>query len=65
MRTSQAVTPAQGIWWIFGLTMALYTALGVITVVVLRGLSRRWREGKDVELPYSPPPQAPASGGSA
>ncbi|HEX3562530.1 MAG TPA: cytochrome ubiquinol oxidase subunit I [Solirubrobacterales bacterium] len=67
MRTTQAVTPAQGIWWVFGLTMALYTALGVITVLVLRGLSRRWREGKpeDVELPYSPPPDAPASGGSA
>ena len=32
MRTTDAVTPAQGIWWVFGLTMALYTALGVITV---------------------------------
>jgi cytochrome bd ubiquinol oxidase subunit I len=65
MRTSQAVTPAQGIWWVFGLTMALYTALGVITVLVLRGLSRRWRDGKgDGEFPYSPPPEAPATGAS-
>ncbi|MGA6949095.1 MAG: cytochrome ubiquinol oxidase subunit I, partial [Solirubrobacterales bacterium] len=67
MRTSQAVTPAQGIWWVFGLTMALYAAIGVITVLVLRGLSRRWREGKpeEGELPYSPPPEAPKSGVSA
>ena len=46
MRTADAVTPAQGIWWVFGVTMALYAALGVITVLVLRGLSRRWREGR-------------------
>jgi cytochrome bd ubiquinol oxidase subunit I len=67
MRTSEAVTPAQGIWWVFGVTMALYAAIGVITVLVLRGLSRRWREGKpeEVELPYSPPPSAPRSGASA
>jgi cytochrome bd ubiquinol oxidase subunit I len=60
MRTSQAVTPAQGIWWVFGLTMALYAALGVILVVVLRALSRRWQAGEPEkgELPYSPPPSA-------
>ena len=45
MRTADAVTPAQGIWWVFGVTMALYAALGVIAITVLRGLSRRWREG--------------------
>jgi cytochrome d ubiquinol oxidase subunit I len=58
MRTSDAVTPAQGIWWVFGLTMLLYIALGTIAVVVIRALSRRWREGRDEEgeLPYSPPP---------
>jgi cytochrome bd ubiquinol oxidase subunit I len=66
MRTSDAVTPAQGIWWVFGVTLALYVALGVIAVLVLRGLSRRWQEGKpEGELPYSPPPEAPASGVSA
>jgi cytochrome d ubiquinol oxidase subunit I len=67
MRTSQAVTPAQGIWWIFGLTMALYAALGVILIVVLRALSRRWQTvGPDEgELPYSPPPAAPPREASA
>jgi cytochrome bd ubiquinol oxidase subunit I len=63
MRTSDAVTPAQGIWWVFGLTMALYIGLGTIAVVVLRGLSRRWSEGRpeEGELPYSPPPPSEAS----
>jgi cytochrome d ubiquinol oxidase subunit I len=66
MRTSDAVTPAQGIWWVFGVTMLIYVSLGVIAAVVLRGLSRRWREGRpeEGELPYSPPPEAPASGAS-
>ena len=47
--------------------MALYAAIGVITVLVLRGLSRRWREGKpeEGELPYGPPPEAPASEASS
>ena len=61
MRTSAAVTPAQGIWWVFGVTMAIYAALGVIAVTVLRGLSRRWQEGRPEEpgeIPYGPPPDA-------
>ena len=32
MRTAEAVTPAQGIWWVFGADVALYAALGVIAV---------------------------------
>jgi cytochrome d ubiquinol oxidase subunit I len=59
MRTSDAVTPAQGIWWVFGVTMLLYVGLGTVAVVVLRGLSARWREGDPSdpgpELPYGPP----------
>jgi cytochrome bd ubiquinol oxidase subunit I len=67
MRTSEAVTPAQGIWWVFGLTLAIYAALAVIAVVVLRGLSLRWQAGREeeAELPYSPPPEAPPAEGSA
>jgi len=66
MRTSQAVTPAQGIWWVFGLTLALYASLGVILVVVLRALSRRWQAGQtEGELPYGPPREAPATEASA
>src|SRR5215207_2298285 len=65
MRTSEAVTPAQGIWWVFGLTMALYVALGVIAAVVLRGMARRWREEAappEIEAPYSPRPQPGRTG---
>jgi cytochrome d ubiquinol oxidase subunit I len=58
MRTEDAVTPAQGLWWVFGLTMTLYAGLAVVAVAVLRGMSRRWREegAEDVDAPYSPPP---------
>jgi cytochrome bd ubiquinol oxidase subunit I len=58
MRTTDAVTPAQGIWWVFGLTMTLYVTLGATAILVLRGLSRRWREGRPEEpgeIPYGPP----------
>ncbi len=58
MRTTDAVTPAKGIWWVFGLTMSLYVALGATAILVLRALSRRWREGRPEEpgeVPYSPP----------
>jgi cytochrome d ubiquinol oxidase subunit I len=63
MRTADAVTPAKGIWFVFGLTMALYIGLATVTIVVLRGLSRRWREDRiaEGEIPYGPP-REPASG---
>jgi cytochrome d ubiquinol oxidase subunit I len=59
MRTTDAVTPAQGIWWVFGVTISLYIVLGATAILVLRGLSRRWREGQPEEpgeIPYGPPP---------
>jgi cytochrome bd ubiquinol oxidase subunit I len=66
MRTANAVTPAKGIWFVYGLTMALYITLAVVTGVVLRGLSKAWRE-TDAErvaelpdIPYGPPPSAEA-----
>src|SRR5262249_11979726 len=63
MRTSQAVTPAQGIWWVFAGTLLIYAALGTIAIVVLRGLSRRWQSGREAGggLPYRPPPDASPS----
>ncbi|MBS1678445.1 MAG: cytochrome ubiquinol oxidase subunit I [Actinobacteria bacterium] len=59
MKTSEAVTNANGIWAAFVFTLLLYTALGVIAVMVLRRMSRRWREGgagtaEDSPAPYSP-----------
>jgi cytochrome d ubiquinol oxidase subunit I len=65
MRTSEAVTPAQGLWWVFGLTMALYVGLFVTAVLILRALSRRWHEGEEGEIPYGPPGEAPRSGAAA
>ncbi len=66
MRTADAVTPAQGIWWVFGLTMALYIVLGATAVVVLRGMSRRWRQSEtgppEDEVPYGPPAGTSRSG---
>jgi cytochrome d ubiquinol oxidase subunit I len=56
MRTSEAVTDADGIWFSFGLVLALYAALGTIAVLVLRSMSRRWRQqgAEDVQSPYAP-----------
>jgi cytochrome bd ubiquinol oxidase subunit I len=63
MRTEEAVTPAEGIWWVFAFTLAIYVGLGLITAVVLRGMARRWREADEAEpelaAPYSPPPPPP------
>jgi cytochrome bd ubiquinol oxidase subunit I len=58
MRTSEAVTGAEGIWFAFAAVLLLYAALGTIAVLVLRTMSRRWREGEDEasgrDVPYGP-----------
>ena len=58
MRTEEAVTEADGIWFTFGLIVLLYAGLGTAAVLVLRGMSRRWREAghssEDVASPYGP-----------
>ena len=60
MRTSEAVTDAKGIWFSFACVLLLYAAIGTIAILVLRGMSRRWREGaaEPEGTPY-----APAGGG--
>jgi cytochrome d ubiquinol oxidase subunit I len=58
MRTSEAVTEAGGIWFAFAAVILLYAGLGTGLVLVLRTLSRRWREEgeaeTDAETPYGP-----------
>ncbi|HWO47384.1 MAG TPA: cytochrome ubiquinol oxidase subunit I, partial [Solirubrobacterales bacterium] len=56
MRTSEAVTEADGIWFSFGLVLLLYAGLGTGAILVLRSMSRRWREqgAENVESPYAP-----------
>jgi cytochrome d ubiquinol oxidase subunit I len=60
MRTSEAVTDADGIWFVFGLVLLLYAAIGTIAIGVLRRMSRRWREGRPEPegTPYAPPAEA-------
>jgi cytochrome bd ubiquinol oxidase subunit I len=57
MRTSEAVTEAGGLWFAFAAMVVLYAGLGSGAVLVLRTLSRRWREEGDLddtETPYAP-----------
>ncbi|MBW8060288.1 MAG: cytochrome ubiquinol oxidase subunit I [Solirubrobacterales bacterium] len=57
MRTEDAVTEAEGIWFAFAGVLALYAALGTAAILVLRGMARRWREqgeGGEKETPYGP-----------
>ncbi len=57
MRTSEAVTQAEGIWFSFAVVLLLYAAIGTTAILILRAMSRRWREGAiDPEgTPYAPP----------
>src|SRR6185312_267913 len=61
MRTEDAVTGASGVSFTLAGVVILYTLLGVATVIVLRAMSRRWREadGDEVEVPYGPRPSVP------
>jgi cytochrome d ubiquinol oxidase subunit I len=56
MRTSEAVTEAEGIWFSFALVLVVYFALGTGAILVLRSMSRRWREqgAENVQSPYAP-----------
>ncbi len=46
--------------------MLLYIGLFTTAGLILRALSRRWREGQEEgELPYSPPPAETAPEASA
>jgi len=58
MRTEDAVTQADGVPVTFGLIVLLYAMVGTTTVLVLRAMTRRWREAAtdDVDVPYGPRP---------
>ncbi|HEX5610434.1 MAG TPA: cytochrome ubiquinol oxidase subunit I [Solirubrobacterales bacterium] len=57
MRTSEAVTEAEGIWFAFAGVLLLYAGLGTTAILVLRGMSKRWRAGESEPegAPYGPP----------
>jgi cytochrome bd ubiquinol oxidase subunit I len=57
MTVSDAATGNTGVWITFLAVLALYTGLGVTTVLVLRGMNRRFRRGDDAAeqaAPYGP-----------
>jgi cytochrome d ubiquinol oxidase subunit I len=60
MRTEEAVTQADGIWFSFAFVLLLYAGLGTVAILILRGMSRRWREGaaEPAGTPYAPPEEA-------
>jgi cytochrome bd ubiquinol oxidase subunit I len=59
-RVQQAATTNQGVWATFLVVLAIYIGLGVTTILVLRKMSRRWRERvepDESEVPYGPRPR--------
>jgi cytochrome bd ubiquinol oxidase subunit I len=58
MHTKDAVTQASGVWVSLAVVLVLYSALGVVTILVLRAMTRRWRttEAAEADVPYGPRP---------
>jgi cytochrome d ubiquinol oxidase subunit I len=59
MKVEQAATANTGVWVTFFTVLGVYLGLGITLILVLRLMSRRWREGEDeteVAGPYSPRP---------
>ena len=57
MKVVDAATANTGIWITFVLVLLLYAGLGVTAILVLRGMSRRFRTSEeldDVDVPYGP-----------
>jgi cytochrome d ubiquinol oxidase subunit I len=65
MRTEDAVTGASGVWFTFVAALVIYAVLGTATVLILRTMSRRWREAGEAEVavPYGPSEPRPRGTG--
>ena len=61
MKVEDAATGNTGVWITFIVVVALYIGLGVTTVLILRNLSRRFRDRTvaEHEVPYGPQRPAP------
>lgn len=64
LRTEDAVTTSGGVWISLIIIVVLYTALAIGLVMLLRGMSRRWRreslpELAEENMPYGPSPPVP------
>ncbi len=66
LTTAQAATTNRGVIESLSAVIVLYAVLGVATVLILRLLARRWREGDEgtTSVPYGPPgqPARPGAG---
>jgi cytochrome d ubiquinol oxidase subunit I len=62
MKVDDAATGNTGVWITFVIIAALYIGLGVTTVLILRKMSKRFRERTvaEHEVPYGPSGPAPA-----
>jgi cytochrome d ubiquinol oxidase subunit I len=65
MKVEDAATANTGVWVSFIAIVVLYLALGITTILVLRGMSRRFRRAggfTDHDAPYAPsaPPEEPS-----
>jgi cytochrome bd ubiquinol oxidase subunit I len=68
MTTSQAATTNGGVIDSLTAVIILYAVLGVVTLVILRMLARRWQRGgqdagPEAGVPYGPPAERPAPTG--
>jgi cytochrome d ubiquinol oxidase subunit I len=64
--TRDAVTTSGDVWVFFTGALVVYAAVGTGAVLVLRAMSRRWRQAEeDVSVPYGPsaPPRRRTAGG--
>ena len=61
MKVEDAATANTGVWIMFVLVLVLYVGLGITTVLILRKMSRRFREAgvDDDDVPYGPREPAP------
>jgi cytochrome d ubiquinol oxidase subunit I len=64
MRVEEAVTRGSGVWVTLAAVVGGYAVLTVMTVLTLRSMARRWRDGAPLDLPtpYSPT-TSPQAGG--
>ncbi len=62
MKVEDAATANTGVWITFVLVTVLYAGLGITTVLILRKMSKRYRDagvGDDDDVPYGPREPAP------
>src|SRR5262249_44106021 len=66
LRTKDAVTTAGGVPVMFAAILVLYAVVFTVTVLILRHMARRWREGEvgEGDVPYGPPPPVTSEGGA-